>query len=117
VILDFVGASFWEQNWRTVAVDGRWILVGTLGGSRVERLDLGALMGKRVQLTGTTLRARSLEYKAALTRDFAASALPALAQGRLRPVVDRVFPWQQVADAHRYMEENRNIGKIVLNGM
>jgi tumor protein p53-inducible protein 3 len=117
VILDFVGASFWEQNWRTVAVDGRWILIGTLGGSRVERLDLGALMRKCLQLTGTTLRGRSLEYKSALTRDFASSALPALAQGRLRPVVDRVFPWQQVADAHRYMEENRNIGKIVLNGM
>lgn len=114
IILDFVGAPYWEQNLESLARDGRIVLVSTLGGSRVEGFDLGALMHRRAQVTGTTLRARSHEYKVRLTEDFSSFALPRFSGGRLRPVVDRVFDWTEVAEAHRYMEENRNIGKIVL---
>lgn len=117
LILDFVGATYWEGNLDSIAMDGRLILIGTLGGSRVDRFDLAAIMRKRVQVVGTTLRARSLEYKERLTRDFTDFAFPLFADARLKPVVDRVFRWEDVARAHRYMEENRNIGKIVLNGM
>jgi tumor protein p53-inducible protein 3 len=117
LVLDFVGAPYWEQNLECLAPDGRLILIGTLGGTRVPDLDLRVLMRKRLQVTGTTLRGRGLDYKVRLTRDFASFALPRFADGRLRTVIDRVFPWVRVAEAHRYMEENRNIGKIVLNGM
>jgi putative PIG3 family NAD(P)H quinone oxidoreductase len=117
IILDFVGASYWEQNLSVLAIDGRWVLIAVLGGTKVEQLNLGALMKKRIQLTATTLRARSQEYKIQLTQDFAAFSLPRFSDGRLKPVIDRVFPWEQVAEAHRYMEANKNIGKIILNGM
>lgn len=114
VLLDFVGAPYWEQNLECLATDGRLVLIATMGGGIIDRFDLRRLMAKRVQVTGTTLRSRSPEYKARLTQEFAAHALPRFADGRLRPVIDRVFPWERVAEAHRYMEENRNIGKIVL---
>lgn len=114
LILDFVGAAYWEQNLSALAMDGRMVLIALLGGAKVEQVNLGALLRKRIQLTATTLRARSVEYKIRLTRAFAGFALPRLADGRLEPVIDQVFPWQQVAEAHEYMEANRNIGKLVL---
>ncbi|MDR6226051.1 NAD(P)H-quinone oxidoreductase [Desmospora profundinema] len=114
VVLDFVGASYWEQNLNSLAVDGRWILISTLGGTRVKEVDLRSLMAKRIHLKATTLRSRSPQYKADLTREFALRALPLFQEGKLKPVIDRTFSWKNVSDAHRYMEENRNIGKIVL---
>jgi NADPH:quinone reductase-like Zn-dependent oxidoreductase len=117
LVLDVVGAPYWEQNVDCLAPDGRIVLVATMGGRLVEGLDLSVLMRKRAWVTGTTLRARGAAYKARLTREFALHALSRFAAGRLRPIVDRVFDWKDVADAHRYMEENRNVGKIVLTGM
>ncbi len=117
IILDFVGASYWEQNLSALAIDGRWVLIATLGGISVESVNLGILMKKRVQLTATTLRARSLEYKIRLTRDLAEFALRRFTEGTLKPVIDTVFSWEQAVDAHQYMETNKNIGKIILNGM
>ncbi|HEY8393937.1 MAG TPA: NAD(P)H-quinone oxidoreductase [Thermaerobacter sp.] len=114
LVLDFVGAPYWEQNLECLATDGRLVLIATMGGGVLERCDLRRLLAKRLQVTGTTLRSRSPEYKARLTQEFATRILPRFAEGRLRPIIDRVFPWEQVADAHRYMEANRNIGKIVL---
>jgi NADPH:quinone reductase-like Zn-dependent oxidoreductase len=114
VLLDFVGAPYWEQNLTCLATDGRLVLIATMGGSEVEGADLRALMRKRVQLTATTLRARSLAYKAELTRQASAFLLPRLEDGRVRPVLDSVFALEQAAEAHRRMEENRNTGKIVL---
>jgi putative PIG3 family NAD(P)H quinone oxidoreductase len=117
LVLDLVGAPYWEQNVACLAVDGRLVLVATMGGARVEGLDLAGLMRKRAWVIGTTLRVRSSGYKVRLTRAFASYGLPRFADGRLRPVVDRVFDWSEAAAAHRYMEENRNVGKIVLGGM
>jgi putative PIG3 family NAD(P)H quinone oxidoreductase len=113
VILDVVGAPYWARNLASLALRGRMVLVGTMGGATLE-VDLGALMGKRLQVRGTTLRARPLEEKVALTQAFARRWLPLFASGRLRPVIDRVFPLEAVADAHRLMESNANFGKIVL---
>ncbi len=115
LVLDFVGASYWEQNISALALDGRMVLIALLGGATVAQVNLGALLGKRIQLTATTLRSRSVEYKIQLTRDFAGFALPRFADGRVKPVIDRVFPWEQASEAHQYMEANRNIGKIVLS--
>ncbi|MCI0789815.1 MAG: NAD(P)H-quinone oxidoreductase [Chloroflexi bacterium] len=113
VLIDFIGAPYWDQNIASMAVLGRLVEVGLMGGSRVE-VDLGRLMGKRLQVTGTGLRGRSLEEKLALTAQFKRHVLPHLASGSMKPIIDRTFPLEEVAEAHRYMETNANFGKIVL---
>lgn len=114
LVLDFVGAPYWKQNLSVLAMDGRLVLISMLGGSRLDDASLGQVLAKRLQISGTTLRTRSLDYKQDLTREFASFALPRFVSGELKPVIDRIFPWEEVREAHRYMEENRNIGKIVL---
>jgi NADPH:quinone reductase-like Zn-dependent oxidoreductase len=96
-----------------LAPGGRIVAVGTMSGARIE-LDLGALMRRRATLIGTVLRSRPVEEKSALTRAFAQRMLPALAAGRLRPVVDRVLPLAEAAEAHALVEGNDTLGKIVL---
>ena len=113
VILDLVGGPYWEQNLTALAVRGRLVIVGMMGGGRVEA-NLGALMGKRLRVHGTVLRARPLEEKATLVQSFVSRVLPLIEAGSIRPVVDRVFDLEDVAEAHRYMETNANFGKIVL---
>jgi NADPH2:quinone reductase len=113
VVLDFIGASYLEANLRALAEKGRMIVIGLMGGFSGD-LPLGVLLQKRLQIRGTLLRARSLEEKAAATRAFEKAVLPHLATGRIRSVVDRVFPLAEAADAHRRMESNANFGKIVL---
>ncbi len=114
VILDFVGASYWEQNYKSIALDGRWVLIGVLGGSTVHQVRLMDLMAKRIQLTGTLLTPRSDEYKADLSKDFISKAIHYFEQGKIQPVVDITFPITEVAEAHQHMEANKNIGKIIL---
>jgi putative PIG3 family NAD(P)H quinone oxidoreductase len=114
VIEDFIGAAYWERNLRSLKTGGRLVLVGLMGGVKIEA-NLGLLMTKRLQIFGSVLRSRPLADKIAITRSFRSKWLPLLAAGRIKPVVDRVFPLAQVADAHRYMEENRNFGKIILS--
>jgi putative PIG3 family NAD(P)H quinone oxidoreductase len=114
VVLDVIGAPYWDRNLASLAVWGRMVIVGTLGGGRVEAMNIGALMAKRLRVHGTVLRARPLEEKAALTQRFVDRVVPHFASGRIVPVVDRVFPLEQVAKAHEYMESNANFGKIVL---
>lgn len=113
LILDTVGASYWADNVASLARRGRIVLVGLLGGREAE-VDLGELLRKRVTVVGTVLRSRSAAEKANLNREFRARILPLLADGRIRPVVDRTFPVAAAADAHRYMADDRNFGKIVL---
>lgn len=113
VILDVIGGPYWDRNLASLAMRGRMVIVGTLGGGRLET-QIGPLMSKRLRVMGTVLRVRPLEEKAALTQEFARRMLPAFASGRLRPVVDRVFPLERIEEAHRHMEANANFGKIVL---
>jgi NADPH:quinone reductase-like Zn-dependent oxidoreductase len=113
VIVDFIAAAYLERNVRALATCGRMVVIGLLGGLRAE-LDLGLLLSKRASIRGTVLRARSLEEKAAATRAFEKAVLPHIASGRVRAVVDSVYPLARAADAHRYMEGNANFGKIVL---
>jgi NADPH:quinone reductase-like Zn-dependent oxidoreductase len=114
VVLDFVGAPYFEQNLRALAVDGRMVVIGTLGGADVGTFSLRTLMSKRLQLTGAGLRSMDTSRKIALTRAFSEFALPRFADGRLVPIVDSVFDWHDVGDAHLRMESNANVGKIVL---
>ena len=113
VALDFVGAPYWETNMAALAPRGRLMLIGFLGGSRGQ-IDLGAIMGKSLTVTGTTLRRTPLPEKIALSRAFAEFALPRFERGELRPVIDTVLPLEQAAEAHHILESNRNAGKVVL---
>ena len=113
VVLDVIGAEYWERNLRSLAPKGRMVIVGMMSGASTQA-NLGLLVGKRLQVRGTVLRARPLEEKAAATRAFEKSVLPHLATGRVKVVVDRVFPLAEAGEAHRYMESNANFGKIVL---
>jgi putative PIG3 family NAD(P)H quinone oxidoreductase len=114
VILDFVGASYWEQNLSSLAVDGRLVLISSLGGSRVDNVNLAAIYAKRITIIGTLLSPRSLAYKIQLTREFVRDVLPLFEEGKVKPVIDRIYPLEEVGEAHRRMEENKNIGKLVL---
>lgn len=114
VILDFVGADYWAKNLASIKKEGRWVLIGVLGGVKVEQMNLFALMSKCVQLTGTLLTPRSDEYKAGLTQDFAANVLAYFDNSIIKPIIDTIFPLEKVSDAHIHMEENRNTGKIIL---
>lgn len=113
IVIDFVGASAWARNIDFLAPLGRLVLIGTLGGTKVQA-DLGVLLRKRLTVVGTVLRSRPIEEKIALVRSFAQTALPLLAAGRLRAVVDRTYPLEEAARAHAAMERNENFGKIVL---
>jgi putative PIG3 family NAD(P)H quinone oxidoreductase len=113
VILDPVGASYFERNLKSLAALGRMVSIGTMGGAQAA-LDLGLLLRQRLRLMGTVLRNRTLEEKTAVTRAFVRDVLPLIARRRIGPVIDRTFHFEQAADAYRYMEENRNVGKIVL---
>lgn len=114
LILDFVGAPYFDDNVKSLTVDGRLIIIGTMGGAKVDGVNLSDILRRRLQVIGTALRSRSVEEKVKLTREFSEFALPRFADGRLQPIVDSVFDWQDVVEAHRYMESNANIGKIVL---
>ncbi|MRG27154.1 MULTISPECIES: NAD(P)H-quinone oxidoreductase [Laceyella] len=114
VVLDFVGAPYWQQNLSVLKMDGRLVFISALGGTKLDQASIGAILRKRLTITGTTLRSRSLAYKEALNRDFASFALPRLVSGELKPVIDTVYPLSEVQEAHRYMEQNKNKGKIVL---
>ncbi|MCC5894184.1 MAG: NAD(P)H-quinone oxidoreductase [Alkalibacterium sp.] len=115
VILDFVGASYWDMNLASCAVDARWVLIGTLGGSQIKSLSIGDLMMKRIALKGTVLTPRSDDYKARLTREFSEKALPLFNEGKLKPIIYSVIPFSELPEAHRQMEENENTGKIILS--
>jgi putative PIG3 family NAD(P)H quinone oxidoreductase len=114
LIIDFIGEPYWEANLDSISMDGRLVVLATMGGSRVPEFDMKQLMRKRATIIGSTLRNRSLNYKIKLTDHFSDFALPRLKDGSLNPVIDKIFPWEEVAEAHRFMEENRNTGKIIL---
>jgi putative PIG3 family NAD(P)H quinone oxidoreductase len=113
VILDLVGGSYLAANLEALALRGRLMLVGTTGGANAA-LDFGRVIRKRLRITGTVLRARSLEEKARATRRFASHVVPLLARERVRPVIDKVYGMDEVRAAHQRMESNESFGKIVL---
>ena len=114
LILDFVGAPYFGQNLESLAEDGKLILVGTMGGSVAERVNLLDLLLRRLQIVGTSLRSLGTARRIRLTKRFTEFALPRFADGRLSPVIDSVCDWTEVASAHLRMESNENVGKIVL---
>jgi putative PIG3 family NAD(P)H quinone oxidoreductase len=114
LVLDIMGASYLGQNIDVVATDGRLVVIGMQGGTQA-MLDLGVMMRRRLSLISTALRARPARQKAVIVAAFAADVMPALADGRLVPVIDRVIPLEDAAAAHRLMESGDVVGKIVLD--
>jgi len=114
VIIDVVGADYFYRNIECIAMDGRLVILALLGGKNVDSVDLSWLMRKRIKVIGSTLRSRSLEYRIALTQAFSQQCLHRFESGELKPVIDRVLSWERVQEAHITMENNVNIGKIVL---
>jgi putative PIG3 family NAD(P)H quinone oxidoreductase len=113
VILDVIGGDYVERNVASLAVKGRIIQVGVMAGKPVP-FNVGLLLGKRASITGTVLRARSLEEKIAISQRFASEMLPLFSTGQLKPVIDSVYAFADIASAHEYMATNGNVGKIVI---
>jgi len=113
VILDNMGAAYLERNVRALALEGRLVVIGLRGGTRAE-LDLNALMRKRGAIVAGTLRARPPEGKAAICASVVEHVWPLVAEGRVRPVVDRTLPLADVRRAHELMESGAHTGKILL---
>jgi putative PIG3 family NAD(P)H quinone oxidoreductase len=114
VVLDLVGGAYTGASVNVMAEKGRMVVLATAGGARAE-VDLRAILSKRLHLTGSALRPRSLEEKIMATEAFAEDVLPALASGRVHPVIDSVFPLAEAGPAHRRLESNGSFGKVVLS--
>ena len=113
LILDMVGASYLARNMDAAAVEGRLVVISLIGGARAE-INLGTLMSKRLTVTGSTLRIRTVAQKAAVADGLRRHVWPLLSAGRVRPVIHATFPLAQAGEAHRLMETSQHIGKIVL---
>ena len=113
VVQDFIGAPYWERNLSILKPRGRLVIVGLMGGS-VGQLELGPILRKRLQLFGSVMRPLPLEAKIRITQRFVSRWLPLLEDGKIKPVIDTVFPLSEVREAHEYMEANKNFGKIIL---
>lgn len=114
VILDFIGASYWERNVASAALDARWILIGTLGGSTVNYVSISSIIRKRLTLKGTLLTPRTDNYKAALTKEFEKKAFNLIKDRVIRPLIYSTVAFNEVPEAHRQMENNENTGKIII---
>jgi putative PIG3 family NAD(P)H quinone oxidoreductase len=114
LILDIVGGDYVGRNISALATDGRLVQIGLLGGTSTTTIDLGEILRRRLTVTGSTLRARTVEEKGAIADALRREVWPLLEAGRVKPVIDRTFPLEDAAAAHRLMESSGHIGKIVL---
>ncbi|KAI1112145.1 zinc-binding alcohol dehydrogenase domain-containing protein 2 [Nemania sp. NC0429] len=112
LIVDFVGAGYFQQNLAVAARDARWVMLGLLGGSKLEGVDIGMLLFKRLRLEGSTLRSRDLEYQGRL-RDKLAEYVADFESGKLEVKIDSVFPMEDIVKAHELLEKNVTTGKII----
>lgn len=113
VVLDLNGGPYFAASLEAMALRGRIILIGGVAGGKTE-VDLYQILGKRLHVIGTVMRARSLQEKIAITTAFAREVVPLLAGGTIEPVIDSVFAIEQIQDAHRRLESNETFGKVVL---
>ncbi len=113
VILDHIGAAYLKDNMKCLALSGRLVIIGLMGGIKAE-LNLATMMVKRQKIIGSVLRSRPVPEKSAIIADFESTVMPFFANGTIAPLISDVFPLSQAADAHRAMEQGTHFGKIVL---
>ncbi len=113
IILDWIGAPYLHNHLEILKTRGRLVIIGLMGGSAGE-INLVPVLSKRLRIIGTVLRSQSQEEKAEITRGFIEMVLPLLKSGRVKPIIDRIFPISEVEDAHRYLKKGEHFGKIVL---
>ncbi|KFY84841.1 hypothetical protein V500_08942 [Pseudogymnoascus sp. VKM F-4518 (FW-2643)] len=113
LIIDLVGQNYWHANTASAAKEGKIVLVAAMSGSIIDGFDLRALLNKRLWVLATTLRTRDSKYQGKLRDKFVDVALENLGTGRMRITVDKVFPWSEIAEAHKRMEANTNAGKLI----
>ncbi|MDX1665035.1 MAG: NAD(P)H-quinone oxidoreductase [Candidatus Promineifilaceae bacterium] len=113
LILDPVGANYFERNLALLRPGGRLVQIGLLSGAQAE-IDLSQVLGKSIRIIGSRLRPRSWEEKIEITRRFRAEVWPLLREGRLEPVIDSLFALPEAQAAHEYVRQNRNVGKVIL---
>jgi putative PIG3 family NAD(P)H quinone oxidoreductase len=114
VILDHIGARYLARDLEAIALDGRIVIIGSMGGERTTEIDVAQLLMKRAQVIGSTLRARPVEEKAAIVAAFLTRFGDDLEAGRIRPVIHEALPLDRAMDAHRLMEASEHFGKLVL---
>ncbi len=113
VILDMVGAAYLERNLELLKLRGRLVFIAMLSGAQT-KINLAALMGRRLRLIGSVLRSRSLAEKTEIKEKFMARFWPLLEDGTIQPIIDSVYPIEEANAAQQRMSENKNIGKIIL---
>ena len=114
VVLDVIGGDETDRNLTAVAMDGTVVQVGLMGGAKAS-VNVGLILSKRITWIGTTLRARPVERKLALSQRFIAEMIPLFDSGAMHPVIDSRYALDDIADAHRHMEANANVGKILID--
>lgn len=114
VVLDIVGGEYAARNIAVLAVDGRLVEIGLMGGTTSATIDFGVILFRRLTIMGSTLRAKGVEEKGAIAAALRREVWPVLEDGRVKPVVYRTFPLAEAAAAHRLMESSEHVGKIVL---
>jgi tumor protein p53-inducible protein 3 len=117
LIIDFVGAPYWDMNVDVLSTDGRLVYLSMLGGAAIENFSLIPVLRKRLAIMGSTLRNRPLSYKIELKKNFEQETAVLFRDKKLNPVIDSIYDWKDVEKAHQRMAENRNSGKIILTGM
>ncbi|ORX93044.1 NADPH:quinone reductase-like protein [Basidiobolus meristosporus CBS 931.73] len=114
IIVDFIGANYWNDNIEILAKDGRMVILAFMSGVQVENFNIGPLLRKRLRIEGSTLRSRSVEYQVKLFEDISKDVIPKFINGEYKIIVDKEFSWKDIKEAHLYMEANKNTGKIVV---
>jgi NADPH2:quinone reductase len=114
VVLDMVGAEYFARNLRCLAMDGRLVIIAFLGGFEAPKVDLRPIMTRRLTVTGSTMRPRTMAQKGAIAAALREKVWPLLDAGKVAPPIYKVFPLDQAAAAHALMESSTHIGKIML---
>lgn len=114
IIYESIGKDYVEANQELLGMDSRWIVYSCQSGPQADKLLFSTLMRKRVTLTGTVLRARPTDYKTNLVKQFQDEIIDGFLNGKLKVVIDKTWPMEEIADAHKYMEDNLTMGKLVI---
>ncbi len=114
VVIDFIGASYFNDNISILAIDGRMVMLALMGGADIDAVDLRKIIGKRITVLGSTLRNRDIAFQRQLAHNFEQDFLHLFSTDELKPVIDTTMDWSLIKEAHQRMESNQHIGKIIM---